>query len=64
MYQVVLFKFGHHLCTGAIAHGFLSFCKWSFTSISQDGRYFISLFRMSGSALESIFSVLKPPAHR
>ena len=40
-------------------HGFLLFCEWFFTSVSPDGRYFISPLRIKGSALESIFSVLK-----
>lgn len=40
-------------------HGFLSFCEWFFTSVSPDGRYFITPLRINGSALESIFSVLK-----
>ena len=40
-------------------NGFLSFCEWFFTNVSPDGRYFISPLRINGSALESIFSVLK-----
>ena len=40
-------------------HGFLLFCEWFFTYVSPDGRYFISPLRVNGSALESIFSVLK-----
>ena len=40
-------------------HGFLLFCAWFFTYVSPDGRYFISPLRINGSALESIFSVLK-----
>ena len=40
-------------------HGFLSFCEWFFTSVSLDGRYFITPLRINGSVLESIFSVLK-----
>ena len=42
-----------------VVHGFLSFCKWFFTSVSPDGRYFVIPLRINGSALESIFSVLK-----
>ena len=42
-----------------MVHGFLSFCEWFFTSVSPDGRYFRSPLRINGSALESIFSVLK-----
>ena len=42
-----------------MVHGFLSFCEWFFTSVSPDGRYFLSPLRINGSALESIFSVLK-----
>lgn len=40
-------------------HGFLLFCAWFFTYVSPDGRYFISPLRINGSALETIFSVLK-----
>ena len=40
-------------------HGFLLCCAWFFTYVSPDGRYFISPLRINGSALESIFSVLK-----
>jgi len=42
-----------------VVHGFLLFCEWFFTNVSCDGRYFISPLRINGSALESIFSVLK-----
>ena len=42
-----------------MVNGFLSFCEWFFTNVSPDGRYFISPLRINGSALESIFSVLK-----
>jgi len=40
-------------------HGFLLFCEWFFTCVCSDGSYFISPLRINGSALESIFSVLK-----
>ena len=42
-----------------VAHGFLSFCEWFFTKVSPNGWYFISPLRINGSALESVFSVLK-----
>ena len=42
-----------------MVNGFLSFCECFFTNVSPDGRYFISPLRINGSALESIFSVLK-----
>ena len=42
-----------------MVNGFLSFCEWFFTNVSPNGRYFISPLRINGSALESIFSVLK-----
>ena len=40
-------------------HGFLLFPEWFFTSVCSDGSYFISPLRINGSALQSIFSVLK-----
>lgn len=40
-------------------HGFLSFCEWFFNNISPNGKYFISPLRINGSAIESIYSVLK-----
>ena len=42
-----------------VVYGFLSFCDWFFTNVSPDGKYFISPLRINGSALESVFSVLK-----
>ena len=42
-----------------VVYGFLAFCEWFFTNVSPDGKYFISPLRINGSALESIFSVLK-----
>ena len=38
---------------------FLSFCNWFFKNISSDGRHFISQLRINGSAIESIYSILK-----
>ena len=40
-------------------HGFLSFCEWFFDNISPNGKYFISPLHINGSAIESIYSVLK-----
>lgn len=40
-------------------HGFLSFCEWFFNNISPNGKYFISPLHINGSAIESIYSVLK-----
>ena len=42
-----------------LVHGFLSFCDWFFKNVSSDGGYFISPLRINGSAVESIYSVLK-----
>ena len=53
----VVYRLG--LQTRLVVHGFLSFCEWFFTSVSPDGRYFISPLIINGSVLESIFSVLK-----
>lgn len=39
--------------------GFLSFCEWFFKTVSPNGKYFISPLRINGSALESVFSILK-----
>ena len=43
-------------------HGFLLLCEWFFTCVCSDlmgWSYFISPLRINGSALESMFSVLK-----
>lgn len=42
-----------------VVHGFLAFCNWFFDKVSPNGKYFISPLRINGSAIESIYSVLK-----
>ena len=42
-----------------VVYGVLAFCEWFFTNVSPDGKYLISPLRINGSALESVFSVLK-----
>ena len=42
-----------------VVHGFLAFCGWFFKNVSPNGKYFISPLRINGSAIESIYSVLK-----
>ena len=41
-------------------HGFVSFCEcFFFSNVAPNGNYFISPLRINGSALDSIFSLLK-----
>jgi len=42
-----------------VVNGFPMFCNWSFDNVSANGKYFISPLRINGSAIESIYSVLK-----
>ena len=44
---------------GSSPPGFLSFCDWFFEKVSRDGKYFINPLRINGSAIESIYSILK-----
>ena len=41
-----------------VVHGFLTFCNWYFDKVSPDGKCFISLLRINGSVIESIYSAL------
>ena len=42
-----------------MVNGFLSFCDWFFDNVAPNGKYFISPLRINGSAIESIYSILK-----
>ena len=42
-----------------MVNGFLMFCDWLFDNVSPNGKYFISPLHINGSAIESIYSVLK-----
>ncbi|KAL9953963.1 hypothetical protein ACROYT_G041447 [Oculina patagonica] len=42
-----------------VVNGFLMFCDWFFDNVSPNGKYFISPLRINGSAIESIYSILK-----
>ena len=42
-----------------MVNGFLSFCGWFFDNVAPNGKYFISPLRINGSAIESIYSILK-----
>lgn len=42
-----------------MVNSFLLFCDWFFDNVAPNGKYFISLLRINGSALESIYSILK-----
>ena len=42
-----------------MVNGFLSFCDLFFDNVAPNGKYFISPLRINGSAIESIYSILK-----
>ena len=42
-----------------MVNGFLSFSDWLFDNVAPNGKYFISPLRINGSAMESIYSILK-----
>ena len=42
-----------------MVNGFLSFCDLFFNNVAPNGKYFISPLRINGSAIKSIYSILK-----